>query len=351
LLMHVAGFFGQRFLQDNTAEFLSPDFHDIDGRIFLWGITLLVLGLALVNRRPTFPRLFTMLATLAFGLIAVRNVSLFGIIALPLLALHVDAAWRRLPDPRSFRSNFGIVAARGFTWPLVLPAAGAMALLALAHGHVAGRSLLAESFDPGTFPVAAVRKARAEGLQGRLFHEFAWGGYLIGAWPEQRIFIDGGTDFFGEELFREYSKVKTLQPGWRDVLHRWDISLVLLRRRSSLAHELVRDSGWAPWYCDSLSLLLRRVAGAPSYTPEQADSAERAISSCGRSAGRNATPISDTPQGSLDTRSTRASRARSPVSAAFSQGGASRVSDLAPAVLKRRTSRPATTTGNSTVFQ
>ena len=282
LLQHVLGFFGKRFIHDNTAEFMSPDFHDIDGRMFLCGIALVVLTLAVVPRRPSFPRLFAILVTLAFGLMAVRNVSLFGLVALPLLAMHVDPEWRALPDPRSLRANFRAMALQGRTWPFVLPVVVVMAVLAVAHGRVGGRQLMAEDFDPATFPVAAVRKARAEGLQGRMFHEFAWGGYLVFAWPEQRIFIDGGTDFFGEDLFKEYSQVKQRQPGWRDVLKRWDISLALLQRKSALAHELVRDPRWAPWYCDSLAVLLRRGPEAAPFAPEQADSADHALDACAR---------------------------------------------------------------------
>jgi len=285
LLEHVTEFLGKRFIQNNTQEFLSPNFHEIDGRIFLCGIALLVLTLAMVRERPTLPRLCAILVTLAFGLMSVRNVSLFGMIALPLLALHADAAWRALPDPRSLRTNFGAMASRASTWPFVLPAALAMALLALAHGRVGGHAVMAQDFDPATFPVAAVEKARAEKLQGRMFNEFAWGGYLIFAWPEQRIFIDGGTDFFGEDLFEEYSKVKLLQPGWRDVLDRWNISLAMLRRRSALAHELVRNPEWSPLYCDSLTALLRRQPGATPYSATQGDSAEHALDGCAGPSG------------------------------------------------------------------
>ena len=49
-----------------------------------------------------------------------------------------------------------------------------------------------------------------------MFNNFVWGGYLMHAWPEQRVFIDGGTDHYGERLFNEYIQVWTLDPGWRD---------------------------------------------------------------------------------------------------------------------------------------
>jgi hypothetical protein len=140
--------------------------------------------------------------------------------------------------------------------------------------------LLSEGFDGSTFPVAAVRHARAERLKGRLFTEFAWGGYVLYAWPEQKIFIDGGTDFFGEELFREYATIKRLVPGWRGLLGKWDLSLMLLRRESSLAHELARDPRWAVWYCDSLSVLLKR-AEVPEAIPRlSADSSELRLDPC-----------------------------------------------------------------------
>lgn len=277
---HVLTFFGNRFNMNHTAEFLSPNFHEIDGRIFLLGILGVLAALTFHRERPSYPRLLAIAMTLAFGLISVRNMALFGLTALPLVALHVNDAWRGLPDPRGIRSRFGATAQTGSTLPWVLPIVVAFVLLGLARGRVGGTQVVADDLDPATFPIAAVAKGRAAGLEGRMFSEFVWGGYLVYAWPEQRIFIDGGTDFFGDPLYEEFSRVRRLVPGWRDILQRWDIRLALLRPGSSLAHELSRDSRWAPWYCDSVAVILERSADAPPYSRAAADSAERRLSAC-----------------------------------------------------------------------
>ena len=87
---------------------------------------------------------------------------------------------------------------------------------------------MADHFDPKVFPVAAVADARQAHLTGRIYSEFIWGGYLLYAWPEQKVFIDGGTDHYGQDLVQEHLRLASLMPGWRDVLTRWDISLALL---------------------------------------------------------------------------------------------------------------------------
>jgi hypothetical protein len=110
--------------------------------------------------------------------------------------------------------------------------------------------------------VEAVAKGREARLQGRMFNNFIWGGYLLQAWPEQRVFIDGGTDHYGEALFNQYIQVWNLEPGWRDVLARWNITLALVQPTSRLADELVRDQQWQVWYCDSTAVVLRSSAAA-----------------------------------------------------------------------------------------
>jgi len=108
-----------------------------------------------------------------------------------------------------------------------------------------------------------VVKARAERLEGTLFNSFIWGGFLLLAWPEQRVFIDGGTDHYGDKLFEEYVQVWNLDPGWREIIKRRSIDMALVPPQSRLADELVRDENWTVWYCDSTAALLRKstVAG------------------------------------------------------------------------------------------
>jgi hypothetical protein len=97
-----------------------------------------------------------------------------------------------------------------------------------------------------------------------VFNQFTWGGYLLYAWPELPVFIDGGTDHYGEELFNQYIQVWNLDPGWREVLTKWKIAWVLVDPRSRLAAELIREPepGWSIWGCDSVAVLLHRGAAA-----------------------------------------------------------------------------------------
>jgi hypothetical protein len=229
-------------------------------------------------------------AGVAFALISVRNIPLFGLTALPILALHLDELWRRLPDPGGVRGRFEATAAQTSTLPWALAIGVLLCWLAAAGGRVGSLQLIRDRFDGTVFPVAAVAKARNEHLQGHLFNDFAWGGYVVYAWPEQKIFIDGGTDFFGEDVFREYVKIKGLGPGWRELLAKRDISLMLLERDAALTHELARDGRWNLWYCDSLSVMFRRSPDGSAVTPADADSAEHALEACAR---RPSHPLGD----------------------------------------------------------
>jgi hypothetical protein len=279
---HLIEFLGKRFLFDNTAEFTSPDFHEVGAKLFLGTLLISIAALSVKGNRPSLPRLLVILAGAAMALIAVRNMALFGLTALSLLALHMDDAWRRVPDFRGVRGRFEATAGTAATLIWTVPAVLLLLALALGHGRVGSLQLIENRFDPTVFPVAAVRQARNEHLQGRLFSDFAWGGYVDYAWPEQKIFIDGGTDFFGEELFREYSKIIRMRPGWRQLLAKWDISLLLLPRESSLTHELARDGRWRTWYCDSLAVILHRSVAPATISPAQADSVDQAFEACGK---------------------------------------------------------------------
>jgi hypothetical protein len=292
LLAHVFAFFRNQAIMRYTQEFFSPDFHTINGKIFLLVLLIVIGVLACSRRRPTMPVLVVTLATIAFSLLAQRNIELFALTALPLVALHLDQEWRALPVLRRAKAVFEREQAGDHPWVGAAVASVLLAGLAVAGGSVAGVPIVPNRFDESAFPVRAVAAGRVAELDGRMFNNFIWGGYLLHAWPEQRVFIDGGTDHYGEKLFDEYVQVWNLEPGWGDVLQQWDITMTLLPPESRLAHELTRDHGWTQWYCDSIAVILRRPP-APARSardPGAQPSACRRLADEASAADRRSTP-------------------------------------------------------------
>jgi hypothetical protein len=90
------------------------------------------------------------------------------------------------------------------------------------------------------------------------------------------VFIDGGTDFYGAEVMRDFAQVSSLEPGWRTILDRYHVEAVLTKSHSGLAHELVRSPGWGLWYCDSLAVIAKRVP----LSDRAPDIAEEKLKTC-----------------------------------------------------------------------
>jgi hypothetical protein len=246
ILPHVMGYLGKTWLVDVTVEYRSPDFHGAYGREFLIALVLVMLALALVRRRMSWPHLVTLLGTSAFALHSMRNIPLWALTGLPLAVLHANSGWRRLRltglalVQRRFAT--GASAARTGLWT-VLPAV-ALAILAARGGRLGGAQLLPNHFDPDTFPVRIVERARSAHVTGRMFNELAWGGYILTAWPEQRVFIDGQTDFYGEPLSQLYVSIRAAVPGWERRLDSLGVTLALLPEYAPLASAMARSTRW-----------------------------------------------------------------------------------------------------------
>ena len=152
LFAHLISFFGQPLLFEKTQEFLSPDFHVLNGKLFLCALLAIVAGLAFSRRRPSGPHLVVLLANIAFALHSQRNVELFAITALPLMAWHLDPEWRALPGLTRIRRAFAQeYEARYRGVPSALFAAEMIALGAV-HGTVGGNEIMATISTPRSFP-------------------------------------------------------------------------------------------------------------------------------------------------------------------------------------------------------
>jgi len=267
LLVRVFRVLGNDYLMATAAEFQPMDFHTMYGRLMLVIFGGLTVVLCARGRRPSWPALSVILLMFAGSLVASRNGPLFGLVALPLMAMEADPDFRRIGvrAVRRVRAVFetgeaDAVVGRWGPW-----FAAALLVLSLSGGSIGGRQIIADRFDERRVPIAAFAEARRRGLDGRIFNELRWGGYILWSWPEQRIFIDGMTDFLGNDVLSEYIRIVRLDPGWQDELDRRDISIVIMPPSSRLVYALRRSSAWNVWYEDDVAIIMTRdKARAPA---------------------------------------------------------------------------------------
>ena len=252
LLGHVLAYLDNSWLVAMTMEYRSPDFHLWWGKVLLALLSGSVAAVALSRRQVPFRVLVPFLATMAFALHSARNVPLWALSGFPLLVAHLDADWRALRTGVLARARASFESAEQHSAIGLWSIASGMIALVLAR-----TAPIHPGFDPNVFPVAAVAQARAEGVHGRIFNELAWGGYILYAWPEQQVFVDAQTDFYGEELSKDYLSIRNADPGWMERLNVWGASIVLVPDDAPLARAIVRDAEWKNRRTEGVTLHMR----------------------------------------------------------------------------------------------
>jgi hypothetical protein len=268
---HIVGHFRHRFVLQNTGEFFSPDFHSGRPEAYLFLAILLatIAALAWSSRRPTLQEGACFLSLSFFALYSVRNIPLFAITVTPILAAQLEALpalegrWAALADRvgRWFAArDRAIASADAQTRAPLWSAVGVLALVFVAGVQWrTGQLPLGITFDPTRLPVAAADYLAANPPAGNGFANQQWGGYLLHRlWPQHRVFIDGQTDFYGDELSREYLGVITLSEGWRETLEKHQVRWVVSYTGSGLVEQLERGGGWTRVHRDQLATVLVR---------------------------------------------------------------------------------------------
>ena len=217
-------------LARNMAEFLPPNFQDAGQWPFLLAILLTIALLSFGARRMPLPWLAVVLVSLFFALRSFRNIALFGVTAWPLIALHVARAFPHNRKPFPLFTEFARLDPDTRVGWLAAPVAMLMLLLGLNRGLVAGIPLIDDHFDPRTFPVVAVDRARTAHLDGRVFDTWGWAGYIMYAWPEASLHVDPLK--FSSATIRSYSTIEDLRPTWLVELGRWKVQTVITQSKS-----------------------------------------------------------------------------------------------------------------------
>lgn len=255
---------GSSYLISHTIECMPPV-------LYQWKVlpftVLLGLGYVCIGLRYHQMPSAEVLLILFFSFISLkisRNIPLYILVSLPILAegyAKLLPNWKtRLDD--QFResqvsADSGSVGERAGA--LALMCALALVIdLALYLGLPSWKARVV--YDPEVFPVRAVDWVQSHPQSGHIFNDFTWGGYILfQIWPEQKVFIDSQTDFYGEALTRDYEMISSVYPGWETLLKKYDIDWCLIPVDSQLAHQLGAESGqWRLLYSDQTAVIYRR---------------------------------------------------------------------------------------------
>lgn len=213
----------------------------------LFGAASLLLLLPLL-RRAELRLEELLLAGLGFGLAVQheRMLFVFGILTMPVLCRLLATAWDGYePERYSTPVNGILIAAAILTVALSFPHSRDLA------GQVSNNN-----------PLRAVEFIRRAGLQGRMLNEYVYGGYLIWAVPERKVFIDGRADVYEfSGVFGDYMDWVGLKKEPNFLLDKYHIDFCLLSREEPVTRVLPLLSGWRAVYSDEMSVIFARDAG------------------------------------------------------------------------------------------
>ena len=259
LHLHVQQFLRSDWIREAIQEFQSPSFRDETMLQFeLLMLTGLLVAAVLFRRRQVVEGLWIVFwAHMALG--SVRHVPIFVTVAGPVIAAQVALWWAEWTAGAKKSSVTGILnqmagdAIAGFQRTSLLPWAVVLALILLGD---AGR--WPKDFPAQVFPTKMVHDNLELITRSRVLTTDQWGDYLIFTNPQQKVFIDGRSDFYGAQIGREYLRMANGHWQWRQLLARYNFDAVLMSTSTAIVQLLKEEPGWRVVADDGKRILLVR---------------------------------------------------------------------------------------------
>jgi hypothetical protein len=257
LHLHIIELLRTSWFKAHISEYLSPSFN---GEAMMFFMALLFLGLAVVFAllsRKQVVEAFWILFFAYWSLTSARNIPLFVIVVVPIVAIELTRVWQQLARGSSPKSTIGILEdlARQ-TGEKFKPVGVWTALFVVGIFCFTPANRWPVDFSKELFPLSMVHRHQAELAGARVFTPDQWGDYLIYVnYPKQRVFIDGRSDYYGEEIGKAYLAIIEGRPGWRELFQRYSFDTVLCPHDLPLVSLLQVSPEWRQVDSDRDSVL------------------------------------------------------------------------------------------------
>ena len=259
LHQHVIAYLQNTYLMDHISEFRSFSFH-APGAIYVeLFLVVAVLGTLALFRQQAYGPALLSVALLHMSLYSARHLPTAAVLLLPLsvAALTREAgSWPSLRPLLRYSDRVRAIDDKVFG---IVPVALALvitvaALIPMARADRVG-------FDPARFPVRAADFLEQRGLDRHVFAKDQWGGYLIYRFNGRlKVFLDGRSDLYGNEMLETYATTMDVKPGWDAVLDRFQVQTVLVPPDHALSSVLAISPHWKRVYTDPVATVFERIA-------------------------------------------------------------------------------------------
>lgn len=270
LHVHMAAYLRDPWNSQHIVEFLSPSFHHPTA-IFFEAMLVMAVAAAIWNlRQGRFTEALLIFVWAHGGLLACRNIPIFAIAAAPPVAAAIQewllkipalnvAAWLRTAAAKFNRVAEETSQTDGLARLHLVSALGLLLVVAVILAPHPPKKFRAE-FDPDFYPDAALATLRRDPA-GRVFTNDEWGDYLIyRLYPAHKVFVDGRSDFYGDDFEQKYADVLSVKYGWEKILSSFGVDTILLPPNAPLTGALKESSRWRIVYDDGIALVFRSGA-------------------------------------------------------------------------------------------
>lgn len=246
-------------VQNNTIEWMPTTLNSLDGVLFFIGLMLLAVLLAVSSKRPS---IFVVVSFLMFGFLGIkytRGIVWFGLILAPAVSVHLKTLFSELGWGRNSTEPVASVRRLNLIFFVMLTLIAFFSLPWFKHLYPflpAKRGIISVET-----PIKATQYLLNNHLSPQVFHDMAFGSYLIwAAQPEYKVFVDSRIELYPEEIWDDYWEISTAQSVWQDLLDKYRVNTLMLEpvKQVSLIEKAKTSPNWILVYEDSSAVIFER---------------------------------------------------------------------------------------------
>lgn len=230
-------------------------------------ILLSLFGFRFNQKNINIFHLLLWLTFLGFALIAIRNITYFGLVSAFVCFMNYKIAFengKKLPFKFPSNKFHHVLGYLFIGFCFIMPSKGAYSYLSSYNFNFDTYKIKSGlwGINEQRYPQKAVEFLLNNNLPPRLFNDFNSGSYLIGkTYPLRLVFIDGRTELYGPDFFRDYVRIgKGYGPLIEKIISRYNIegffiSNTALNLQVGLLKYLANSPQWKTIYFDENAVI------------------------------------------------------------------------------------------------